>query len=428
MSAKPPLEYEAPESALPLAVKEPVQRGEFYRLAGLFGLVYVMQGVAQHTALLDQPLKNYFKTTMGFDAGQTAKYLWVLGVPWMLKPVYGLLSDFVPLLGYRRKSYLLLFNLVAVGGFLWISGLRGPGLVVVALLTATFGVAITDVLVDALMVERGQDLGRVKQFQGVQWACLYAALIGSSVLGGWLCQRLPADRALSVAALVTAAAPLAVFVMTWFAVREPKRPLDIEHLRSTARGLLKALRSQTIWVVIAILIVAEFSANFSTSLYHFATRRLGYSEQFAGNLKAISAGGSLAAALFFLFVLSGRLSTRKLLILGVALGVLSKLAYLLLREPGTAVLIYGFAGFAFMVMRLSLLTMAAEACPKHVEGLTFAALMAAANVGLQTGDWISGEVYSIRQEFWRVAVLWAAATLLVLPLLLLLPRERAAGS
>ena len=33
-------------------------------------------------------------------------------LPWVIKPVYGILSDAVPLLGYHRRSYLIVFGLL----------------------------------------------------------------------------------------------------------------------------------------------------------------------------------------------------------------------------------------------------------------------------------------------------------------------------
>ena len=42
----------------------------------------------------------------------------LLAVPWTIKPVFGLLSDFVPLFGSRRRSYLLLANGVAAASLL----------------------------------------------------------------------------------------------------------------------------------------------------------------------------------------------------------------------------------------------------------------------------------------------------------------------
>ena len=86
------------------------------RLIYLFGLVYFAQGIGQHSGLVAQPLNHYFKAALGLDPAQTTEYLAILTIPWTLKPLYGLLSDFVPLAGYRRKSWLLLANLLAALG------------------------------------------------------------------------------------------------------------------------------------------------------------------------------------------------------------------------------------------------------------------------------------------------------------------------
>lgn len=42
----------------------------------------------------------------------------IKALPWVIKPVYGLLSDAVPLFGYHRRSYLILFSLMGEQNFL----------------------------------------------------------------------------------------------------------------------------------------------------------------------------------------------------------------------------------------------------------------------------------------------------------------------
>ena len=48
------------------------------------------------------------KETWHLSAGQTADFFAITIIPWLIKPVYGLLSDFVLLFGWRRRSYFLL--------------------------------------------------------------------------------------------------------------------------------------------------------------------------------------------------------------------------------------------------------------------------------------------------------------------------------
>src|SRR5207244_5380586 len=83
----------------------PPAQSEIRQLMTFFGLVYFAQGIGQAGGLINQPLMNYLKSH-GLTSDQVAQLFAVLTIPWIIKPLYGLISDLVPLLGYRRKSYL----------------------------------------------------------------------------------------------------------------------------------------------------------------------------------------------------------------------------------------------------------------------------------------------------------------------------------
>src|ERR1700739_2223339 len=89
------------------------------RLMLFFAIVYTVEGFCQaKIGVVWQPLTNYLKERQGWDAVQIATSLAVLDVPWVVKPLYGMVSDFLPLFGYRRRSYLVVANVVAVAAFL----------------------------------------------------------------------------------------------------------------------------------------------------------------------------------------------------------------------------------------------------------------------------------------------------------------------
>ena len=105
----------------------------------------------------------------------------LLAVPWTIKPAFGLLSDFVPLFGSRRRNYLLLANGVAAASLLLLAFIPlAPGsrwLLFALLLPTTMAIALGDVIVDALMVEKGQPLGLTGRFQSIQWTAANIALL-----------------------------------------------------------------------------------------------------------------------------------------------------------------------------------------------------------------------------------------------------------
>src|SRR5499433_4620526 len=92
-----------------LRALHPFQTPDTRRLAVLFAVVYFAQGMWY---LPNQTLTIVLKER-GLSAGQVADFFFISTIPWLIKPVYGLLSDFVPLWGRKRKSYLLLTSAVA---------------------------------------------------------------------------------------------------------------------------------------------------------------------------------------------------------------------------------------------------------------------------------------------------------------------------
>jgi hypothetical protein len=58
-----------------------------------------------------QPVRTLLGT-WGRSVPEVATFSARLAIPWALKPLYGLLSDFVPLAGSRRKGYLIVTSAV----------------------------------------------------------------------------------------------------------------------------------------------------------------------------------------------------------------------------------------------------------------------------------------------------------------------------
>jgi MFS family permease len=399
-------------------------QSEIRRLMIFFSLVYFAQGLGQASGLVNQPLLNYLKAN-GLTSDQVARLLGVLTIPWVIKPLYGLISDLVPFLGYRRKSYLVLMNGLAAAGFLWLTGLLTPEWIVAAMLLTALGIASSDVLVDALMVEKGQQTGQIKRFQSQQWMWFNIAAITTGILGGWLSDTLTPAGALHTAALITACAPAAVAVATAFLVREEKTAIALVQFKAGTGGLLAALKSKPLWIVAGFLAFWNFGPSFGTPMYYHMVDNLKFDQSFIGQLGSVASVGSVIGAFAFKRFLAGRFSTTALVYQSILLGAITTVAYLFLVDRQSAAILSFATGLIRMVPFLTMLSLAAAACPPHAEGFTFAGLMSISNGASQVSAIWGAHLYEHVFDKQLAPLIWlsTAFTLAAFLLVPFLPKQ-----
>ena len=378
-------------AATPLVQPEE-RRADIRRLMLFFALAYAVDGICQSDGLIAQPLTYYLKQVYQWTPVQITAFVTVLNVPWFLMPFYGMVSDFVPLLGYRRKSWLLLTYALTVLGYLAILGVAAPGTLIFWLLLTAYGVAIANTLCGALLVEKGQKLGSSTAFVNQEWLWFNVATIGTSILGGQLIQGLQPLGALQWAAAIAAIAPVAVMFACVFVVDEEKSAISTAGLKASARGLFEALQRRELWVIALFLLFYNFSPGLETPLYFYQTDHLKFSQAYIGALEAIDAAGGIAAALIYDRFLSD-MNAKSLLNLSILAGVLGILMFLFLLDPVTAAVAHFCYGASTMIAIVATLGMAADHCPAGSEGFAFAALVSITNLAGSLADNVGSFLY-----------------------------------
>jgi MFS family permease len=370
-----------------------------------FGVAYFAQGLAG--GLITQPLTYYLKS-LGVGTAHAAQFAALIAVPWMIKPAYGLITDFVPLFGRRRKSYLILMPAMAALGYGWLINVHAPALVAAALILTTVGMAATDVVVDAVMVEHGRRTGLTAQFQGQQWIWVNLAGIVTGVLGGWVSTVWAPASALHWAACIVVCAPVAVCVAGWLLVEEP-----VDHSppgwQRTVTALRAVARARPVWIVAGFLACWNAVPRFSTPLYYHMTDRLEFSQAFIGELTAVGAIGATLGALLYRRHLAVRYPSSRLAPAVILTAALVTAAHVFLRDELTALVLHLTGGMVGMVALLTFFNMAAAACPLEAAGFTFAALMSVHTISLQVGSMLGGRLYESLFGGTLTPLIWLAA-------------------
>ena len=390
-----------------------------------FAIVYVVEGIGQaRVGIIFQPLNFYLKD-IGWTPVQVTAYLAILNFPWIIKPVFGLVSDFIPLFGYRRKSYLIISSLCAIVAYAWIARLSEPGSFALLLLLTSYAMATASTLCGALLAENGQSFRLSSTFVSQQWLWFYIAIMASAFVGGALVERLPPLSALQAAAGIAAVASIAIVFAALFLLDERKTTASRGEMRRTLQSVVAASKSSKLYIVALFLFLYSFAPGFGTPLYYFMTDELKFSQAYIGILGSIASAGWIAGALIYRLFLR-KMSSKALLYLSIVLGTLAAASFLLLADEVTAAIVNFANGAAMMIATIASLTLAADYCPKRSEGFAFAGLMSIMNLAEicsnTVGAWLYDHVFDGRLG--PLIVVSAASTAFALVLVPLLRLSR----
>jgi MFS family permease len=401
----------------------------------LFAVLYFVQGLAEPgEGLIAQPVRSLLNG-WNKSPSEITQFMAIVSVPWAIKPLYGLLIDFVPLFGSRRRKYLLLATLATAVSLLWLAirmPAEGETSQLLALLTVpTLAVAFSDVVADALMVEKGQPLGLTGRLQSIQWGSMYAATILAGSLGGWMSEH----SRYELGFLICGLGALVTFVATWIWIHDASVPestalnslrseaadqaaasaVPQETLRSRLGIMGRTLMSRQFLFIAVFLFLWNFNPFSSTIQQLHMTEQVKLTPQEYGHSYSLFSIGAIGACLVYGF-LCRIIPGRWLIHLAIAAGVLSTLAYLLVEGVQSAFVVSVFVGFVYMLGNLIQLDLAARMCPPTIAGSMFAMLMSVSNLAIIASTVLGGTLYEIftkqgGPEFaWTFVVLIGSAT------------------
>ena len=398
-----------------------VKKSGWLPLAVVFASVYFfsMNGLG---ALPLLAVNFLLKDKNGLMPEQMAYFQAVMMIAWVIKPLWGLISDLFPIFGSRRKSYLILTSLFAGAAWLILAFLPGhkaaPLLLLMTLIYMAY--AFQDVASDGLMVETGQPLNMTGQFQSIQWAAVYTAMIISSFAGGWVAE-LAQKGVLSYRSIfsMTAVFPALTAVIVFFLVQEPSRTHPEQKAELDLRDVF---RHPKIWFIAAFLFLWNFSPSFGAPFFYYAVDVLKFSASFLGILQAVTSAGALLGSVLY-GLLFARLPVRDFLWVAALIGILATLSYFIYFVPwlivhgavlkGLALVINFFLGTASAVIFLALLNLAARISPQYAGGTVFALLMSFYNLGQMGSNALGGFLFP-RTGLEPLILISAAFSLLVL--------------
>ena len=365
------------------------------------------------------PLQNLLKNTLHLDRASNAAFFFWIGIPWYLKPLFGILCDAVPLFGTRRKHYLVLgASLATLAWFaLAITPFRYEPLLMVCLVV-NFAMVIASTALGGYMVEVAQGsesygrLTSVRNFVQNFQLLIVGPLAGllASIAFGWT----PVTCGLVAFLMV----PITLSFM-----REQSRRIDSSAVLGNATQQLRQIfQSKSIWATAGLAALFYFAPGTETAVFYRQQNLLHMGTQAQGFLVLLQGVGGIVASVLYGAIMCRRFRLRTLLVACLMFGTAANLVYLFYNSVPLAQAIEGFWGFGYTLAELAIMHLALRATPAGSEALGFALLWSVRNLCLFGGDWFGSHLLDHNHlQFNTLVLLNTGTTLIAVPLALLLP-------
>ena len=380
------------------------QNAAFWRVALLMaGTVAVITLVGTFSG---EKLKFLYKDQLHLSASAFSTLGILLAAPNYFRPFIGASSDLFPLFGYHRRSYYALAGLLQAAGFFVLSLLPHLSYWTTALLVmvTVAGLVTLLIMADAVMVVVGNRTGTVPRLQGIQQIVQPVLVLFIADLGGYVTQHW------SYAACFRTAALMALLSLPLTLVIDEKRVSRKQGAHETpeehaareeakrrdqaesAAALREAAKSPGLWAVIAYIFYLTLTPGGATAQFYFEVDALHFSKQFIGGLNKWSSAG-IILGIITAIVFSRRITLRVLVWGGWLIGTAAYLLNFGLRNALSAEIIFFVSAYFNVMTSLSLLTLAARACPPKVEGTVYGLSIAAIGLAGTLSDKIASMLY-----------------------------------
>jgi folate/biopterin transporter len=404
-------------------------------------LVYFVQGIL---GLARLAISFFLKDDLGLSPVQVSALMGVAALPWMIKPLFGFISDGLPLFGYRRRPYLVLSGLLGTASWVMLATVvHTAWAATLAVALSSLSIAVSDVIVDSLVVERArsESIGGAGSLQAICWGASAIGGLLTAYLSGFLLEHFSVYTVFAI----TASFPLIVSLVAGL-IAESK----VTHENNWAtvweqvQQLRGAVTQKAIWMPTAFLFLWQATPTADAAFFFFSTNELGFQPEFLGRVRLVTSIASLVGIWLFqrffktvpfrvIFGWTTVIST----ILGMTMLLLVTHANRSIGiddrwfSLGDSLVLTVMGQIAYMPV----LVLAARLCPPGVEATLFALLMSVTNLaallsyefGAVMMHWL-GITETNFDRLWLLVIITNLSTLLPLPLLGWLPATSSQGS
>lgn len=390
----------------------------------------------------------YWKDVQKVQPSVVQLYIGFYYIPWVMKPIWGVLTDVFPVRGYHRRPYFIIGGTLGTVSAMMVA--MGGSLAVVVALGCLIGItaalAISNVTIDACIATNSIRMRSLAP--DLQSLCAFCssvgALIGFSTSGVFV-RRLGAQEALGLLAV-----PPALVVVLGLLIYEVKstsqnsgKEKAVEKVGVAIKGMYETIKCPQVWKPsLYIYISLALSISTQEGQFYWQTDPKagpGFSQEFIGIVHAIGALASIVGVIVYHKALKDYPFRNLLFFAQLFYGISGMLDLIFMLRWN---LVLGIPDYLFAVIEgcvssiiskirwIPMIVLSTQLCPSGIEGTFFALLMCIDSLGSLSSKWGGGIVlhrlHVTRTDFtnlWLAILIRNILRIATLALIFLVPND-----
>lgn len=351
--------------------------------------VYFVQGILGLTRLA---VSFFLKDDLSLSPAQMGALTGIAAIPWIIKPLFGFLSDGLPLFGYRRRSYLILSGLL--GSLSWLvlaTMVNSVWGVTLTLLVTSLSVAVSDVIADSVVVERAQQesISKAGSLQSLTWGTAALGGLITAYFSGLLLEQVSARTIFAITACFPLLVSFSGFLIGEEKPTSPSLNTPVANTKNQLQQLGQTIRQKSILLPTIFIFLWQATPSADSAFFYFTTNELGFEPEFLGRVRLVtSLAGLIGIGLYqkFLKTIPFRPMLGWCTVISCLLGFTSLILVTHSNRAigiddhwfslGDSLVLTVVGQVAFMPV----LVLSARLCPKGIEATLFALLMSIWNL------------------------------------------------
>ena len=258
----------------------------------------------------DLAVKYYFKDKKKVETANLTRILIIFKIPYLIKPIYGLILDFIPICGYKKKSYLFICFLVNISSWYLfiISNEKNMLFSIICLLFVNISLSFTTVIGSAIQVDLSKMYENEKSNIGEKTSQLMSEYFIIKSLGtlipsyfkGFLIAKYSNDIIFYISGIISFLILISDLILveekniekneervsssSLLDNEEKEKEKNINKKENTTQQILNLIKNKNIIILLSLIFILESSPFCMSPLFYYETNFLNLNPQDLGNI------------------------------------------------------------------------------------------------------------------------------------------------